>query len=193
MIFFPFPWGQSFRFAAGLLPGVPTNRDENKGGVGGSACPERARGAERIVPVRNCFSERRFCPGVRREIRFSPFNNQPDEQNQNLGFRVAGGCGTGLTACCQSSAAFIPRRNRRERAISTSGPRSRRGQPVSNNNRPWSWLGPRPGPRCRVQLSCPATPRGALRRETEVPRRSVPEGATCRHASHAQSMPVRIG
>jgi hypothetical protein len=23
-------------------------------------------------------------------------NNQPDEQNQNLGFRLAGGCGTGL-------------------------------------------------------------------------------------------------
>ena len=151
MIFFPFPWGQSFRFAAGLLPGVPTNRDENKGGVGGSACPERARGAERIVPVRNCFSERRFCPGVRREIRFSPFNNQPDEQNQNLGFRVAGGCGTGLTACCQSSAAFIPRRNRRERAISTSGPRSRRGQHASNKNRSWSWA----RPAARTALSGP--------------------------------------
>jgi formylglycine-generating enzyme required for sulfatase activity len=25
-------------------------------------------------------------------------NNQPDEQNQDLGFRLAGGCGTGITA-----------------------------------------------------------------------------------------------
>ena len=31
-------------------------------------------------------------------------NNQPHEQNQILGFQLAGGCGTGLTACCQSPA-----------------------------------------------------------------------------------------
>ena len=30
-------------------------------------------------------------------------NNQPDEQNENLGFRLAGGCGTGLTACLPES------------------------------------------------------------------------------------------
>jgi len=34
----------------------PTNCDENKGGVGGSARPGRAREAERIAPGRNCFS-----------------------------------------------------------------------------------------------------------------------------------------
>jgi hypothetical protein len=28
----------------------PANCDENKGGAGGSACPERAREAERIAP-----------------------------------------------------------------------------------------------------------------------------------------------
>ena len=118
-------------------------------------------------------------------------NNHPDEQNQNLGFRVAGGCGTGLTACCQSSAAFIPRRNRRERAISTSGPRSRRGQPVSNNNRPWSWLGPRPGPRCRVQLSCPVVVSGYTARRT--PARNGSASKICsrrRHVSPCIACPI---
>ncbi|MFN0168391.1 MAG: SUMF1/EgtB/PvdO family nonheme iron enzyme [Bryobacteraceae bacterium] len=49
-------------------------------------------------------------------------NNQPDEQNQNLGFRVAGGCGTGVTAWCQS-----PAEESAGACDSTSGPRSRRG------------------------------------------------------------------
>src|SRR5947209_9633277 len=48
-------------------------------------------------------------------------NNQPDEQNQNLGFRLAGGRGTGLTACCQS-----PVEESAGACYSTSGPRSRR-------------------------------------------------------------------
>jgi hypothetical protein len=34
----------------------PAKHDENKGGTGGFACPERAREAERIGPVRNGFS-----------------------------------------------------------------------------------------------------------------------------------------
>src|SRR5450631_3381414 len=49
-------------------------------------------------------------------------NNQPDEQNQNLGFRLAGGRGTGVTACCQS-----PAEESAGACHSTSGPRSRRG------------------------------------------------------------------
>jgi hypothetical protein len=61
-------------------------------------------------------------------------NNQPDEQNENLGFRLAGGCGTGQTACLPEF-----RRGIAGACFSTSGPRSRRGQCASNKNRSWSW------------------------------------------------------
>ena len=49
-------------------------------------------------------------------------NNQPDEQDENLGFRLAGGCGTGLTVCRQG-----PAEESAGACYSTSGPRSRRG------------------------------------------------------------------
>jgi hypothetical protein len=39
-------WGHGF----GLISDGPTNRDENKGGVGAFASPERAREAERFAP-----------------------------------------------------------------------------------------------------------------------------------------------
>jgi len=62
-------------------------------------------------------------------------NNQPDEQNQNLGFRVVWGRGTGLTACCQSPA-LRPRKGKWAGACdSTSGPRSRRGLCLVSNTK----------------------------------------------------------
>ena len=44
-------------------------------------------------------------------------NNQPDEQNENLGFRLAGGCGTGLYGLL----ARVPPRDRWERAFPLPG------------------------------------------------------------------------
>jgi hypothetical protein len=47
----------------------PTNRDENKGGVGGSACPERAREAERIAPgAELLFNGESILPGAERSL-----------------------------------------------------------------------------------------------------------------------------
>lgn len=69
-------------------------------------------------------------------------NNQPDEQNQNLGFRLAGGCGTGVTACCQS-----PAEESAGACHATSGPRSGRGHLRQTKTGPGLGLGSRPGPR----------------------------------------------
>src|ERR1035438_7027218 len=61
-------------------------------------------------------------------------NNQPDEQNQNLGFRLAGGCGTGVTACCQS-----PAEGSAGAGGSTSRPRAPPGAAGANQNRARAW------------------------------------------------------
>lgn len=70
------------------------------------------------------------------------YNYPPDVQLRNLGFRLAGGCGTGVTACCQSSA-----EESAGACHSTSGPRSGRGQPRQTQTGPGLGLGSRPGPR----------------------------------------------